>query len=132
MIDTDKKPFLEKIVEMASIVGRGLKEEDISAYFNHLKDFPLDVVLKAMHKAYYNRDPKDYFNQRTMVTVAEIRNAADEILMTGASTVTVGCAECNGTGYVLKDKEDGQPMASRCECLQKVRQLRADKKAEKK
>lgn len=123
----DRPAFLNKMVEMASLVGRTLTEEEIGAYFKHLQIYPIDVVIKAMDQAYYSRDPKDLFNQRTMLREAEIRVAAEDLLFSGESIMNIGCERCNNTGYIMRDQEKGQPLAGPCDCLKEARRIRATK-----
>lgn len=123
----DKPAFLDKMVEMASIVGRGLNDEDVESFFNHLKDYPIDLVKQAMDKAFYDRDQTDVFNQKTMITVPEVRVAAEEILNSGEAVMSIGCEECNQTGYTLMKRKDAQPMASPCSCLLEVRRYKKNK-----
>lgn len=127
----DRPEFMNKMIEIASLVGRVLTEEDISAYFKHLENYPLDVILKAMDRAYYSRDPEDYFNQRTMITEAEIRVAADNIIRSGTATDIVGCEKCNHTGFILKEQKKGQPKARPCECLKKIQDVQSRKEYQK-
>lgn len=127
----DRPDFMNKMIEIASLVGRVLTEEDITAFFKHLESYPLDVILKAMDRAYYSRDPEDYFNQRTMITEAEIRVAADDIIRSGIPTKIVGCEKCNHTGFILKDQKIGQPVCRPCECLKKIQEVRSKREYQK-
>lgn len=123
----DRPAFLNKMIEMASLVGRTLREEDIEAYFKHLQKYPIDIVIKAMDQAYYSRDPKDLFNQKTMITESEIRIQAEELLFSGEAAANIGCERCNNTGYILVDQRKGQPLASPCDCLIEARRIRNTK-----
>ncbi len=104
-------------MEMAAIVQRPVDEDDIAAYFNHLKEYPLGLICDAMDKASRDRDQDDVFMQNMIITVPEIRAAINEKLATEHKSLKIGCDECNNTGMILKEREDKSTYAVKCKCL---------------
>jgi len=113
----DREDFAKKMMEMAAIVQRPVDEDDIAAYFNHLKEYPLGLLCDAMDKASRDRDQDDVFMQNTLITVPEIRAAINKILTTEHKAMKIGCEECNDTGMILKEREDKSTFAVKCKCL---------------
>jgi len=126
MNETDRPLFLEKLKEMANTVDRKITPEQIDSYFKHLKDYPIDIVCKAMDKALDDRNADDIYLIRTILTVPEIRQQAENLAKATREENKVGCEKCNYTGFILADRPDAQPIARRCECLLAV--IRAKKK----
>jgi len=113
----DRKDFANQMVEMAAIVQRPVDDEDIAAYFNHLKEYPLGLVCDAMDKAFRDRDPQDMYMKTLLITVPEIQTAIDEMLAVEHKALKIGCKECNDTGLILKNRKDKSIYAIKCKCL---------------
>jgi len=126
----DRSDFAKKMMEMSAVVQRPVDDDDIAAYFNHLKEYPLDLVCKAMDKALRDRDPQDVFKETMLVNVPEIRAAIDRMLTDEHEGLEIGCEECNGTGWILQERKDKSSVAVKCECL--LAAIAARKKAGKK
>jgi len=126
MNDTDKSLFLEKMKEIGNTVDRKITPEQVDSYFKHLKDYPIDIVCKAMDKALGERNGDDIYLTRTILTVPEIKQQAEKLAEATREEQKVGCEKCNYTGFILTDRPDAQPIARRCECLLAV--IRAKKK----
>ena len=127
MNETDRPLFLEKMKEMANTVDRKITPEQIDSYFKHLKDYPIDIVCKAMDKALDDRNADDIYLIRTILTVPEIRQQAEKLAKATREENKVGCEKCNYTGFILTDRPDAQPIARRCECL--LAAIKAQKKS---
>lgn len=117
MNESDRQLFLEKMKEMANTVDRKITPEQIDSYFKHLKDYPMEIIFKAMDKALENRNGNDIYLTRTILTVPEIRQQAEELAEATREERKVGCEKCSYTGFILIDSPDAQPIARRCECL---------------
>lgn len=113
----DRAEFAKKMLEMAAIVQRPLEDDDIAAFFNHLKEYPLSLVCEAMDKALRDRDPNDRFMKNLLVTVPEIWEAINGILNNENKGLEVGCDECNNTGWLLQEREGTAGLAIKCKCL---------------
>lgn len=120
MNDTDREDFADKMKEMARALSRIIDGEDIGAYFNQLKDFPLEIVIKGIDQAIRDRDPEDPF-LTPLISVPEIRGAIARMMREADEKGDVaGCEACNMTGWVLTQEPEGQPKARPCECLYKI------------
>ena len=114
----DRADFSKKMIEVATVVGRALDDDEISAYFNRLVEYPLDLVCKAFDRALDDRDHEDIYLATLIPTDGEIRKAILAILAEeGGSDATIGCEKCKGTGFILGKRKDGSVFAGRCECL---------------
>jgi len=131
MNDDDRKEFADKMTEMATVLGRPIDGEDISAYFNQLKDYPVDIVIKGIDQALQDRDPEDEFLKLTMITLPEIRGAIERISAKELGKVgeVANCKECHGQGWITSEDESGGFTARPCKCLYTVaRHTMASKK----
>ncbi|NIO40249.1 MAG: hypothetical protein GTO41_08665, partial [Burkholderiales bacterium] len=76
----DRPNFAAKMLEVATLLGVVVDEEDVGAFFRHLEDYPYDVVCAAIDRAIKDRDPSDEFLRRAMLTLPEIMGAIDNIV----------------------------------------------------
>ncbi len=114
----DKPDFSKKMIEVAAVVGRAIDDVEISAYFNRLVEYPLDLVCKAFDRALDNRDNEDIYLATLIPTDGEIRKAISAIFAEEIDLgATIGCEKCKGTGFILGERNDGSTFAERCECL---------------
>lgn len=134
----DRKDFHEKMEKMARSFDRNITTDEVDYSFRLLKDYPFWVIEKAIDKAIKDRDGTDIYLTRSLLSIPEIRTAADEILLKETPEVKIGCQECNYTGFILKDSKDaegrvtGQPQARRCKCLETVLIVKKKRKRRKK
>ena len=121
----DRADFSKKMKEIATVVGRAIDDVEISAYFNRLTEYPLDLVCKAFDRALDNRDHEDIYLATLIPTDGEIRKAISAILEEeGGPDATIGCEKCKGTGFIMGERKDGSVFAERCECLLATIELR--------
>ena len=114
----DRPEFSKKMIEVASLVGQAIDDFEISAYFNRLAEYPLDLVCKAFDRALDDRDHEDIYLAILIPTDGEIQKAISAILAEeGGPGATIGCEKCKGTGFILGERNDGSALAGRCECL---------------
>lgn len=131
---TDRKAFHEKMEKMARSFDRNITTDEIDYSFRLLKDYPFWAIDRAIDKAIKDRDGTDLYLTRSLLTVPEIRAAADEILLKETPELKIGCPDCNYTGFILTDPKDaegrviGQPQARRCECFKTVLAAKKRKK----
>lgn len=119
----DKATFYNKLSRAAIAVGKRIGHEEADVFFDELKEFPADVVLKAINKALRDRDPEDKYIITKLLTVIEIRDAARKIMLAPGSRRS-GCDKCEGTTWILpeplppaaKKKVKYTEPAKRCEC----------------
>ena len=75
----DKPAFRIKMQNIARKVDRKLDEEQCDVFFDDLRDLPIKTIEKALDQALRDRDPEDIFLRRAMITIPEIRQAAEEL-----------------------------------------------------
>lgn len=119
MYFNDKSEFRNKLVELATVVGRTIAGDDIDAYFNQLEEYPINLIMEAMDKALRDRDPTDIFYKNALVTVPEIRAAIEDMARPeeGKIGTVAGCKICNGNGWITGQDKEGRMIAWPCECL---------------
>lgn len=114
----DRPEFSKKMMEIASDIGKAIDDVEISAYFNKLAEFPLDLVCRVLDRVLDDRDDEDVFKDTLLPTDGELRWAISAILTEeGGPGATIGCEKCKGTGFILGERNDGSALAKRCECL---------------
>ena len=114
----DKTKFKEKMEAAAKALGRNIGKEEADAHFSYLSEYPLKIVMMAIDKALRDRDASDVYLTTAILTVPEIRAAAEEILKDAPSDVNIGCEKCGETpGWIVMTRPHAQPIANRCECL---------------
>jgi hypothetical protein len=134
---TDKKKFYDKMEEMARSFDRNITTNEVDYSFRMLKDYPFWAVDRAIDKAIKDRDGTDLYLARSLLSIPEIRAAADEVLLKETPEIKIGCKECNYTGFILTTPRDaegrvtGQPQARRCECFKAVLAAKKRKKSKK-
>ena len=117
----DKPVFMKKMEQIAKKVDRKLDREQCDVFFDDLKDYPIEIVLKAMDMALRDRDPDDVFLTRAMLTVQEIRRAADELIKDKKEKGKLGCEKCLPTkGWILEITKAGRAVGHPCDCLAEV------------
>ena len=126
----DKPAFRTKMEKIARKVDRKLDVEQSDVFFDDLKDFPINVVEKAMDLALRDRDPDDAFLTRAMLTVPEIRRAAEELIKDKKVIGKIGCEKCLPTkGWILEITETGRAIAHPCDCLAEVAKAELKRKS---
>jgi len=114
----DRPEFMKKMTAAAKALGRNINAEEADAHFSYLAEYPLKIVKMAIDKALRDRDASDTYLTTAILTVPEIRAAADEILKDAPSDVKIGCEKCGETpGWIVMERPHAQPIANRCECL---------------
>ena len=114
----DKVAFKIKMEKTAIKFDRKINDEQCEVYFDDLKDYPIKVVEKAMDQALRDRDPEDMFLIRAMLTIPEIRAAADDLINKNKVTGRLGCEKCGITkGWITETTKDGRYVAHPCDCL---------------
>lgn len=118
----DRPELRNKLVEMATVVGRTVDSDEADAYFNQLEEYPIDLITKGMDKALRDRDPTDIFIQNSIVTVPEIRAAIEDMARPeeGQIGTVAGCKKCNGGGWIMGQDEKKRTIAWPCQCLYNV------------
>jgi hypothetical protein len=121
----DKATFYDKLSRAATAVGRKIGREETDVFFDELKEFPIDVVLRAIDKALRARDPEDKYIITKLLTTTEIRAAVAKVLAAPGSKRS-GCDKCQGTTWILPEplpaavrkklKVPYSEPAKRCEC----------------
>lgn len=117
----DKPAFRIKMQKIALKVDRKLDEEQCDVFFDDLKDYSIRIIEKAMDQALQDRDPDDIFLRRAMITIPEIRQAAEYLRKEKKATLKLGCLRCEPTsGYVTETTKDGRFIAHPCDCLVEI------------
>lgn len=118
----DKPEFRNKLVELATVVGRTIVGDEIDAYFNQLEEFPIALLTRAMDKALRDRDPTDIFYKNALVTVPEIRVAIDDMARPeeGQVGTVAACQICDTAGWIMGYDEEKRAIAWPCACLYAV------------
>jgi len=127
----DKPAFMKKLNHIAIKLDRKLNEEQCQVFFDDLKDLTIDVVERAMDLALRDRDPDDVFLTRAMLTIPEIRRAAEELIKDKDKKVKgrLGCEKCLPTkGWILGITKTGRAVASPCDCLADIVRAHLKKK----
>lgn len=132
-MDFNEKPqFVDELKKMAYCCGKKIRldnEEDvllIEGYWENLKEYPLEVIKRAMNNAIRARDndPSQYFG--VMIKVMEVRTEAQRILQAGPKIgKQMGCRKCIN-GWIMNKDETG-PIAKPCTCrlaLQGIKEAR--------
>ena len=117
----DKPAFRAKMEMIAKKVDRKLDDEQCDVFFDDLKDYPIEIITKAFDLALRDRDPDDVFLTRAMLTVQEIRRAADELIKDKKVKGKLGCEKCLPTkGWILEITKTGRSIGHPCDCLAEV------------
>ena len=125
----DKPAFRNKKEKIAHKVDRKLDDEQCDVYFDDLKEFTINIVEKAMDLALRDRDPDDIFLRRAMITIPEIRQAAEDLIKEKRTTLKLGCLKCEPTlGWITETTKDGRFIAHPCDCLAEIVRARLKNK----
>jgi len=127
----DKPAFRKKMEQIARKVDRKLDDEQCDIFFDDLKDFPIKIIEEALDQALRDRDPDDPFLTRAMLTIPEIRQAAEELIEKSKDEVTskLGCLRCEPTkGWILEITKTGRAVAHPCDCLAEIVRAHLKKK----
>jgi len=117
----DKIAFRKKMEETALKVDRKLDKEQCDVFFDDLKDYSIKIIERAMDQALRDRDPEDIFLRRAMITIPEIRQAAEELIKEKKTTLKLGCLKCEPTnGWIAGKTKDGRFIAHPCDCLAEI------------
>ena len=117
----DKPAFRIKMQNIARKVDRKLDEEQCNVFFDDLKDYSINIIEKAMDQALRDRDPEDIFLRRAMITIPEIRQAAEDLRKEKKATNKLGCLRCEPTnGWITETTKDGRFIAHPCDCLAEI------------
>jgi len=128
----DKPAFVEKMEQIARKVDRKLDDEQCDIFFDDLRrDYSIKIIERAMDQALRDRDPDDIFLRRAMLTIPEIRQAAEEISKKAEDETTskLGCLRCEPTnGWILEITKTGRAVAHPCDCLAEIVRAHLKKK----
>lgn len=113
----EKEDFYVLIKRAASKVARTATADIVDGYYDYLKDFPLDLIERAINHAYRNRDPDDIFLLTQMVSSLEIEKAANGIVEEENRTEHAMCPKCEGRMWIIEERKDGRVITHPCECL---------------
>ena len=117
----DKVAFKIKMEQIARKVDRKIDREQCDVFFDDLKDFSIEIIEQAMDLALRDRDPNDAFLTRAMLTIPEIRRAADELIKGKKVKGKLGCEKCAPIkGWILEITKTGRAIAYPCDCLADV------------
>jgi len=118
----DKPAFKEKMEQIARKLDRKLDDEQCNIFFDDLRrDYSIKIIEKAMDQALRDRDPDDIFLRRAMLTIPEIRQAAEELSKKEEVTGKLGCLRCEPTnGWILEITKTGRAVAHPCDCLAEI------------
>lgn len=121
----DKATFYDRLFRAHKKVGRTIGREETDVFFEDLKGFPLELVLKGIDRANQDRDYDDVFQRNKMLETSEIRKAIEKVLASPGSKRS-GCDKCEGTTWILPEpipaavrkklKVSYTEPAKRCEC----------------
>lgn len=126
----DLPEFAAKLNQAARTMGKNLNEGDPEAYFKMLNDLPMKLVFSAIDRAVKNRPIEaDTYLRTAMITVPEIRSAAEDIDDEDTPQKKYRCEKCGGMGWHTEEV-DGRLTAYPCICLvQAVRAMQIKKRA---
>ena len=114
----NEKPDFAKLIKKAGAkVAKTTTAEIIDAYYDYLKDFPLDLIERAINQAYRDRDPDDIWLKTQIVTSLEIEQAAKAIITEEGQMEHARCSKCGGMRWIVEERKNGQLVAHPCECL---------------
>ena len=113
----EKKAFHVLIKRAASKVSKIATVDIVDGHYDYLKDFPFDLIERAINRAYRNRDPDDIFLLTQMVSALEIEKAAVQIIEEESRAEEAKCPKCKGSSWLVEERKDGQLVAHPCECL---------------
>ena len=118
----DKPAFKEKMEQIARKIDRKLDDEQCNIFFDDLRrDYSIKIIESAMDQALRDRDPDDIFLRRAMLTIAEIRQAAEELSKKEEVAGKLGCLRCEPTlGWITETTKDGRFIAHPCDCLAEI------------
>ena len=68
----EKEEFSRLIKKAGAKVAKTVTAEIIDAYCDYLKDYPLDLIERAINQAYRDRDQDDIWLKTQIVTSLEI------------------------------------------------------------
>ncbi len=73
--------------------------------------------------------PEDIFLRRAMITIPEIRQAAEDLVKEKKATSKLGCLRCEPTnGWITETTKDGRFIAHPCDCLAEIVKAELKKK----
>jgi len=126
----DKPAFRKKMEQIAHKVDRKLDDEQCNIFFDDLRrDYSIKIIEKAMDQALRDRDADDIFLRRVMLTIPEIRQAAEELSKKEEVTGKLGCLRCEPTnGWILEITKTGRAVAHPCDCLAEIVRAHLKKK----
>jgi len=117
-MDSKEKGDFRKLIQKAgNRVARTVTADIVDAYYDDLKDFPLNLIERAINYAYHDRNPEDDFLKTKMVSSIEIVSAANRIAEEESQKENVRCPKCEGTAWIVEERATGQLVAHPCECL---------------
>ena len=116
----EKPEFIKLIKRAASKVAKIATAEIVDGYYDYLKDYPLDLIERAINQAYRDRDPDDLWLKTQMVTSLEIEQAAKSIIEEENRSEQARCSKCGGMRWIVEERADGSIVAHPCECLYKM------------
>lgn len=121
----DKATFYDKLFRAHKKVGRTIGREEADVFFEDLREYPIELVLKGIDRANRDRDYDDVFQRNKMLETSEIRKAIEKVLASPGIKRS-GCEKCQGTTWILpgpmpaairkKLKLPYTEPAKRCEC----------------
>ena len=117
MDSKEKAEFRQLIQKAGNKVARTVTADVVDAYYDYLKDFPPDLIEKAINQAYHERDPDDVFLKTQMVTSIEIEQVATRIVEEASNAEHAKCPKCDGIAWIIEKRSDGRLVAHPCECL---------------
>lgn len=117
MDSKEKGEFRQLIQKAGNKVARIVTADMVDAYYDYLKDFPLDLIERAINQAYHDRDPDDIFLKTQMITSLEIEQMASRIVEEESQVEHSKCPKCDGRAWIVEERATGQLVAHPCECL---------------
>ena len=109
--------FSELIKKAGNRVAMTVTDGIVDVYYDDLKDFPLDLIERAISYAYHDRNPEDDFLKTKMVSSLEIENAANRIVEEESQKEHAKCPKCDGLAWIIAERKDGKIIVHPCQCL---------------
>lgn len=104
MNDATFEGFIARLEKSFKPLSKETKERDgmIEEYYERLGETDVDIFSKAIVLMQEHRE------YRSFPLIAEILSAISEVQgsMEKPYSISRGCIECSGTGYVIKDRTD--------------------------
>lgn len=113
----EKRKQLHKLIDgLALSCDRKLTDDQANEYFRHLIHYPIEVIGLAMDNLARAATPGgDGFRAVPMVgeIIREVRGILAERV---THAIPAWCDTCRGTGLVIVESPDRQPIVYRCDC----------------